>query len=181
MFEVFWANDSSEEAAGPLAEPVQTEQANALSTQAARKAFHARRRREGPLSARFRRAGVDVRAGLYFFGSKKGFHSSGALPVPNQLHRWATRSDAGTEQVGPEWCAVHEHWEEGEVFEPFFDMWVSAALNPQAGKVLHDSIAGPRRARVRGGIGWGLAYARCRVRAGGQQSGRDGRSARFKS
>ncbi len=74
----------------------------------------------------------------------------------------ATLLDEGTEQIGPRLVRRFlEHWEEGGIFEPFLALWRSAAIQPQARKVLHGSLAGPIANRVM--AEFGVADAELRV------------------
>ena len=95
-------------------------------------------------------AGVDVAMVYYFFGSKEGLFTASTLTGPEHpLHQLAALLDEGNEQIGPRLVRRFlEHWEEGAVFEPFLTLWRSAAIHPQARKVLHDSLAGPIAKRV---------------------------------
>jgi AcrR family transcriptional regulator len=95
-------------------------------------------------------AGVDVAMVYYFFGSKEGLFTASTLTGPEHpLHQVAALLDEGNEQIGPRLVRRFlEHWEEGAVFEPFLTLWRSAAIHPQARKVLHDSLAGPIAKRV---------------------------------
>src|SRR6516164_1424933 len=95
-------------------------------------------------------AGVDVAMVYYFFDNKEGLFTASALTGPEHpLHQLATLLDEGTEQIGPRLVRRFlEHWEEGAVFEPFMTLFRSAAIHPQARKVLHDSLAGPVAKRV---------------------------------
>jgi hypothetical protein len=53
------------------------------------------------------------------------------------------------DQVGPRLVRRFlEHWDEGGVFEPFLTLWRSAAIQPQARQMLHDTIAGPVAQRI---------------------------------
>jgi len=53
------------------------------------------------------------------------------------------------DQVGPRLVRRFlEHWDGGGVFEPFLTLWRSAAIQPQARQVLHDTIAGPVARRI---------------------------------
>jgi AcrR family transcriptional regulator len=108
-------------------------------------------------------AGVDVAMVYYFFDSKEGLFTAATLTGPEHpLHQLATLLDAGTEQIGPRLVRRFlEHWEEGAVFEPFLTLWRSAAIHPQARKVLHDSLAGPIAKRV--AAEFGVADAELRV------------------
>jgi AcrR family transcriptional regulator len=108
-------------------------------------------------------AGVDVAMVYYFFDSKEGLFTASALTGrEHPLHQLAALLDEGTEQIGPRLVRRFlEHWEEGAVFEPFMTLWRSAAIHPQARKVLHDSLAGPIAKRV--AREFGVADAELRV------------------
>jgi AcrR family transcriptional regulator len=108
-------------------------------------------------------AGVDVAMVYYFFDNKEGLFTASALTGPEHpLHQLATLLDEGIEQIGPRLVRRFlEHWEEGGVFEPFLALWRSAAIQPQARKVLHDSLAGPIAKRVV--AEFGVADAELRV------------------
>src|ERR1700739_2763627 len=102
-------------------------------------------------------AGVDVAMVYYFFDNKEGLFTASALTGPEHpLHQLATLLDEGTEQIGPRLVrGFLEHWEEGGVFEPFLALWRSAAIQPQARKGLHDTIAGTVAPRIAAEIGGG--------------------------
>ena len=108
-------------------------------------------------------AGVDVAMVYYFFGSKEGLFTASALTGPEHpLHQLATLLDDGPDHIGPR--LVHrflEHWDEGGGFEPFLAVWRSAAIQPQARKVLHDTLAGPVAKRI--AAEFGVADAELRV------------------
>lgn len=108
-------------------------------------------------------AGVDVAMVYYFFDSKEGLFTASALTGPEHpLHQLATLLDEGTEQIGPRLVRRFlEHWDEGAVYEPLLTLWRSAAIQPQARKVLHDSLAGPIAERV--AAEFGVADAELRV------------------
>jgi AcrR family transcriptional regulator len=108
-------------------------------------------------------AGVDVAMVYYFFGSKEGLFSASALTGPEHpLHHLATLLDEGTEQIGARLVRRFlEHWDEGATFEPLLTLWRSAAIQPQARKVLHDTLAGPIAERV--ATEFGVADAELRV------------------
>jgi AcrR family transcriptional regulator len=95
-------------------------------------------------------AGVDVAMVYYFFGSKEGLFSASTLTGPEHpLHQLATLLDEGPDQVGERLVRRFlEHWDQGGVFEPFLTLWRSAAIQPQAREVLHDTIAGPVAQRI---------------------------------
>ncbi|OBH38055.1 TetR family transcriptional regulator [Mycobacterium intracellulare] len=108
-------------------------------------------------------AGVDVAMVYYFFGNKEGLFTASTLTGPEHpLHQLATLLDEGTDRVGERLARRFlEHWEHGAVFEPFLTMWRSAAIHPEARKVLHDSLAGPIAERV--ATEFGVADAELRV------------------
>ncbi|MCV7401886.1 TetR/AcrR family transcriptional regulator [Mycobacterium fragae] len=108
-------------------------------------------------------AGVDVAMVYYFFGSKEGLFTASALTGPEHpLHQLDALLDDGPDDIGPRLVRRFlEHWEEGGVFEPFLTLWRSAAIQPQARKVLHDTIAGPTAERV--AAEFGVADAELRV------------------
>ncbi|WP_202320926.1 TetR/AcrR family transcriptional regulator [Mycobacterium intracellulare] len=108
-------------------------------------------------------AGVDVAMVYYFFGNKEGLFTASTLTGPEHpLHQLATLLDEGTERVGERLARRFlEHWEQGAVFEPFLTLWRSAAIHPEARKVLHDSLAGPIAERV--AMEFGVADAELRV------------------
>ncbi len=108
-------------------------------------------------------AGVDVAMVYYFFGNKEGLFTASTLTGPEHpLHQLTTLLDEGTERIGERLVRRFlEHWEEGAVFEPFLTLWRSAAIHPEARKVLHDSLAGPIATRV--ASEFGVADAELRV------------------
>jgi AcrR family transcriptional regulator len=108
-------------------------------------------------------AGVDVAMVYYFFDSKEGLFTASALTGPEHpLHHLATLLDEGTEQIGPRLVRRSlERWDEGAVYEPLLTLWRSAAIHPQARKVLHDGLAGPIANRV--ATEFGVADAELRV------------------
>ncbi|WP_201358985.1 TetR/AcrR family transcriptional regulator [Mycobacterium paraintracellulare] len=108
-------------------------------------------------------AGVDVAMVYYFFGNKEGLFTASTLTGPEHpLHQLATLLDEGTERIGERLARRFlEHWEQGAVFEPFLTLWRSAAIHPEARKVLHDSLAGPIAERV--ATEFGVADAELRV------------------
>jgi AcrR family transcriptional regulator len=95
-------------------------------------------------------AGVDVAMVYYFFDSKEGLFTASALTGPEHpLHQLARLLDDGPDHIGPRLVRRFlEHWDEGGGFEPFLTVWRSAAIQPQARKVLHDTLAGPIAKRV---------------------------------
>jgi AcrR family transcriptional regulator len=108
-------------------------------------------------------AAVDVAMVYYFFGSKEGLFTASALTGPEHpLHQLATLLDEGTQEIGARLVRRFlEHWDEGAAFEPLLTLWRSAAIHPQARKVLHDSLAGPIAERV--AAKFGVADAELRV------------------
>lgn len=108
-------------------------------------------------------AGVDVAMVYYFFGNKEGLFTASTLTGPEHpLHQLAALLDEGTERIGPKLVRRFlEHWDEGAVYEPFLTLWRSAAIHPQARKVLHDSLAGPIAKRI--AMEFGVADAELRV------------------
>jgi len=108
-------------------------------------------------------AGVDVAMVYYFFDSKEGLFTAAALTGPEHpLHQLATLLDEGTDQIGPRLVRRFlEHWDQGAAFEPLLTLWRSAAIQPRARKVLHDSLAGPIAKRV--AADFGVADAELRV------------------
>lgn len=108
-------------------------------------------------------AGVDVAMVYYFFGNKEGLFTASTLTGPEHpLHQLAALLDEGTEEIGARLVRRFlEHWDQGAVYEPFLTLWRSAAIHPQARKVLHDSLAGPIAKRM--GTEFGVADAELRV------------------
>jgi AcrR family transcriptional regulator len=108
-------------------------------------------------------AGVDVAMVYYFFGSKEGLFTASALTGPEHpLHQLATLLDEGPDHIGPRLVRRFvEHWDHGGVFEPLLTLWRSAAIQPLARKVLHESLAGPIAKRV--AAEFGVADAELRV------------------
>jgi Tetracyclin repressor-like, C-terminal domain len=75
-------------------------------------------------------------------------------PPEHPLHQLAALRDEGTEEIGPTLVRRFlEHWDGGGVFEPLLTLWRSAAIQPQARKVLHDALAGPMAQRVAAELG----------------------------
>jgi AcrR family transcriptional regulator len=108
-------------------------------------------------------AGVDVAMVYYFFGSKEGLFSASTLTGPEHpLHQLAVLLDEGPDHIGERLVRRFlEHWDQGGVFEPFLALWRSAAIQPQAREVLHDTIAGPVAQRI--AAEFGVADAELRV------------------
>src|SRR5262249_48173714 len=95
-------------------------------------------------------AGVDVAMVYYFFGSKEGLFSASVPTGPEPpLHQRASLRDEGTEQIAPRLVRRFlERWDQDNTFEPLLTLWRSAAMQPLARKVLHDTLAGPIAERV---------------------------------
>jgi len=108
-------------------------------------------------------AGVDVAMVYYFFGNKEGLFTASTLTGPEHpLHQLSMLLDEGLEHIGPRLVRRFvERWDEGIVYEPLVAVWRSAAIQPQARKVLHESLAGPVAARV--AAEFGVADAELRV------------------
>ncbi|MCV7257899.1 TetR/AcrR family transcriptional regulator [Mycobacterium shimoidei] len=89
-------------------------------------------------------AGVDVAMVYYFFGSKEGLFSAATLTGPDHpLHQLAALLDESSEQIGTRLVRRFlEHWDRGEIFEPFLTLWRAASIQPLARQVLHDALAG---------------------------------------
>lgn len=103
------------------------------------------------------------------------------LDVPEHpLHQLATLLDEGPEQIGPRLVRHFiQRWDEGTLFDPLLTVWRSAAIQPLARKLLHDTLAGPVAERVHDQFGvddavlrvelvtvhlLGLAFARCQLK-----------------
>ena len=95
-------------------------------------------------------AGVDVAMVYYFFGNKEGLFSASVLTGPEHpLHQLATLLDEGPEQIGPRLVRrMFERWDKDDAFEPLLTLLRSAAIQPLARNVLHDTLAGPIAERV---------------------------------
>lgn len=108
-------------------------------------------------------ARVDVAMVYYFFGNKEGLFSASVLTGPQHpLHQLATLLDEGPEEIGPRLVRRFlEHWDRGGVFEPLLTLWRSAAIQPQARRVLHDALAGPMAQRI--ATEFGVSDAELRV------------------
>ena len=127
-------------------------------------------------------AGVDVAMVYYFFGNKEGLFNAAVIDIPEHpLHQLATLlDDDGVDQIGTRLVRRFiEHWDEGDTFEPLLTVWRSAAVQPLARKLLHDTLAGPLAERVAAEFGvddavlrvelvashlMGLAFARYQLR-----------------
>ena len=108
-------------------------------------------------------ARVDVAMVYYFFGNKEGLFSASVLTGPQHpLHQLAALLDEGPEEIGPRLVRRFlEHWDRGGVFEPLLTLWRSAAIQPQARRVLHDALAGPMAQRI--ATEFGVSDAELRV------------------
>jgi AcrR family transcriptional regulator len=126
-------------------------------------------------------AGVDVAMVYYFFGNKEGLFAAAVLDVPEHpLHQLATMLDEGTQHIGPRLVrGFIERWDEGDTFEPLLTVSRSAAVQPLARKLLHDTLAGTVAERIAAVFGvddavlrvelvashlMGLAFARYQLR-----------------
>ena len=126
-------------------------------------------------------AGVDVAMVYYFFGNKEGLFSAAVIDIPEHpLHQLPALLDDGPDEVGPRLVRRFiERWDEGDTFEPLLIVWRSAAEQPLARKLLHDTLAGPVAERVAAEFGvhdsvlrvelvashlMGLAFARYQLR-----------------
>jgi AcrR family transcriptional regulator len=126
-------------------------------------------------------AGVDVAMVYYFFGNKEGLFSASVLTGPaHPLYQLGTLLDEGSEQIGPRLVRrLVERWDKDDAFEPLLALLRSAAIQPLARKVLHDTLAGPVAERVAAEFGVadtelrvelvtahlaGLAFARYQLR-----------------
>jgi AcrR family transcriptional regulator len=126
-------------------------------------------------------AGVDVAMVYYFFGNKEGLFNAAVIDIPEHpLHQLATLLDDGHDQIGSRLVRRFiERWDEGDTFDPLLTLWRSAADQPLAKKLLHDTLAGPVAERVAAEFGvddavlrvelvashlMGLAFARYQLR-----------------
>jgi AcrR family transcriptional regulator len=126
-------------------------------------------------------AGVDVAMVYYFFGNKEGLFTASVLDVPEHpLHQLAGMLDGTSDDIGARLVRRFiERWDSGDTFEPLLTVWRSAAVQPLARKLLHDSLAGPVAERVAAEFGvddavlrvelvashlMGLAFARYQLR-----------------
>lgn len=126
-------------------------------------------------------AGVDVAMVYYFFGNKEGLFTASVLDIPEHpLHQLPLLLDEGTDQIGARLVrAFLERWDTGDTFEPLLTVWQSAAIQPLARKLLHDTLAGPVAERIATEFGvddavlrvelvtvhlMGLAFARYQLR-----------------
>jgi AcrR family transcriptional regulator len=126
-------------------------------------------------------AGVDVAMVYYFFGNKEGLFTASVIDIPEHpLHQLGTLLDEGSKHVGERLVRRFiERWDAGDTFEPLLTVWRSAAVQPLARKLLHDTLAGPLAGRVAAEFGvdnavlrvelvashlMGLAFARYQLR-----------------
>lgn len=126
-------------------------------------------------------ASVDVAMVYYFFGNKEGLFNAAVIDIPEHpLHELAGLLDDGLDGIGARLVRRFvERWDEGDTFEPLLTVWRSAADQPLAKKLLHDTLAGPVAARVAAEFGvddavlrvelvashlMGLAFARYQLR-----------------
>src|SRR5947208_1158386 len=96
-------------------------------------------------------AGVDVAMVYYFFGNKEGLFNAAVIDVPEHpLHQLVELlDDDGPAGIGSRLVRRFiERWDEGDTFEPLLTVWRSAADQPLAKKLLHDTLAGPVAERV---------------------------------
>jgi AcrR family transcriptional regulator len=95
-------------------------------------------------------AGVDVAMVYYFFGNKEGLFTASVIDIPEHpLHQLGTLLDEGSDHVGERLVRRFvERWDAGDTFEPLLTVWRSAAVQPLARKLLHDTLAGPLAGRV---------------------------------
>jgi AcrR family transcriptional regulator len=126
-------------------------------------------------------AGVDVAMVYYFFCNKEGLFTAAVIDIPEHpLHELAGLLDDGLDGIGARLVRRFvERWDEGDTFEPLLTVWRSAADQPLARKLLHDTLAGPVAERVASEFGvddavlrvelvashlMGLAFARYQLR-----------------
>ena len=100
----------------------------------------------------------------YFFDSKEGLFTASALTGPEhplqQLGTLLDEEHRGDRHRG--WCAGSSSTgTKVPHYEPLLTLWRSAAIQPRARKVLHDSLAGPTAKRV--AAEFGVADAELRV------------------
>jgi AcrR family transcriptional regulator len=126
-------------------------------------------------------AGVDVAMVYYFFGNKEGLFAAAVIDIPEHpLHQLPALLDDGPDGIGARLVRRFiERWDEGDTFEPLLAVWRSAADQPLARQLLHDTLAGPVAERVATEFGvddavlrvelvashlMGLAFARYQLR-----------------
>ncbi|OMB84591.1 TetR/AcrR family transcriptional regulator [Mycolicibacterium conceptionense] len=95
-------------------------------------------------------AGVDVAMVYYHFGNKEGLFNVAVLDTPQHpLHQLALLLDGGGHDIGARLVRdVIARWDQGASFDPLLTVFRSAAVQPLARKLLHDSLAGPVAARI---------------------------------
>jgi AcrR family transcriptional regulator len=100
-------------------------------------------------------AGVDVAMVYYFFDNKDGLFAESVLSVPEHpLQQLSAVLDESTDDIGATLVRRFvERWDRGKDFEPLLTLWRSAAIQPAAKQVLHDSLAGPVAERVASAFG----------------------------
>ncbi|ULP48898.1 TetR family transcriptional regulator [Mycolicibacter virginiensis] len=100
-------------------------------------------------------AGVDVAMVYYFFGNKEGLFSASVLDVPEHpLHQLAGLLEESTDDIGTRLVRhFFQRSDEGTLFDPLLTVWRSAAVQPLARRLLHDTLAGPVAHRVAAAFG----------------------------
>lgn len=100
-------------------------------------------------------AGVDVAMVYYHFGNKEGLFNATVIDVPEHpLHQLAILMDEGSEQIGARLVRDFlRRWDSDDRFDPLLTVWRSAAAQPLARKLLHDTLAGPMAERIRAEFG----------------------------
>ncbi|MBP2453430.1 TetR/AcrR family transcriptional regulator [Mycolicibacterium lutetiense] len=90
-------------------------------------------------------ASVDVAMVYYHFGNKEGLFNASVLDTPQHpLHQLALLLAEDPGHIGERLVRdVIQRWDEGASFDPMLTVWRSAAIQPLARKLLHDTLAGP--------------------------------------